>query len=137
MDCINWLAQHRFTEALRYEYAWDFIFDGGTGVSAECLWRLIENGRIRFTSRDDGHKFGLPSPVDVVLELNQRLAGVICTSVVLRDGTLDLEIHFDTGHVLQIIPDSSGYESWNARNPPHEFIAVGGGNLAVIGRSNG
>ena len=48
------------------------------------------------------------------LELNKRLNGTKSTAVTLRGGTLDLEIFFDSGHVLQLIPDSSCYESWSA-----------------------
>ncbi len=96
------------------------------------LWRLIENGRIRLTSEDDGHQFGLPSPVDAVLEVNQRLVGASCRSVTLHEGTLDLEIGFDTGHVLQLIPNSAGYEAWAVYEPSRQFIAVGGGELAIF-----
>jgi hypothetical protein len=132
---LNWLAKHRFLEAVRHEYSWSFVFDGSAGVSAGCLWRLLENGGIQRTSLDDGHKFGLPEPVDAVIEVNQRIAGAVVEAIVLHEGTLDLEIRFDTGHVLQLIPDSAGYEAWNANDRTREFIAVGGGNLTAFDRS--
>jgi hypothetical protein len=132
MDDLNWLATHRFKEAVRHEYSWDFVFDGGAGVTTECLWRLVEQGRIRLTSKDDGHRFGRPDVLDAVLQLNQALAGANAHSISLKEGTLDLEIRFDTGHALQIIPDSSGYEAWNARKPGRLCIAVGGGDLTIF-----
>ena len=132
MNDLDWLAGNRFKELIRYEYTWTLAFDDSVSVTIGCLWRLIENGRIRLTSRDDGHKFGLPSPVDVVLELNRMLAGANCSSAVLHEGTLDLEIRFDTGHAIQLVTDSSGYEAWAVNEPGRQFIAVGGGNLTVF-----
>ena len=64
MNDMDWLANRHFREVIRYEHSWAFAFEDGVGVTAECLWRLIENGRIRFTSEDDGHQFGLPAPRD-------------------------------------------------------------------------
>ena len=138
MDDLNWLAGLRFQAAVRHEYTWDFVFDAGVVVVAECLWRLIEGGRIRVTSKDDGHKFGLPAPIDVVFEVNQRLAKLMVKSIELRGGTLDLEIRFDTGHAIQLIPDSSGYEAWNICDSSRKYVAVGGGDLANWGtKTNG
>ena len=54
--------------------------------------------------------------------------------MVLREGTLDLELHFNTGHIFQVIPDSSGYEAWNVSSGSTQFIAVGGGGLTTFGR---
>ena len=56
----------------------------------------------------------------------------------LREGLLDLELRFDSGHVLQIIPDSSGYEAWELSSADRQFIAVGAGQLVVMdGRQPG
>ncbi|HEV3138721.1 MAG TPA: DUF6188 family protein, partial [Pirellulales bacterium] len=71
-----------------------------------------------------------------VFEVNQRLAGTLCTSVALRERTLDLEIRFDTGHLLQAIPNSAGYEAWAVYEPARQFIAVGGGELTIFGPKN-
>ena len=133
MNDLDWLTGHRFQEMVRYEYSWALVFDGGICVTAGCLWRLIENGRIRVTNEDDGHPFGLPAPVDAVVRVNESVAGAIVTSVVLEEGTLDLEIRFGAGHALQLIANSCGYESWQAHDPPREFIACGGGSLVVFG----
>jgi hypothetical protein len=132
MDDLKWLVEHRFKEAIRYEYSWDFIFDGGAAIATECLWRLLESGRIRLTSEDNGQRFGMPNAIDAVLDVNRALAGANVLSVTLADTTLDLEIRFGTGHVLQVIPDSSGYEAWNARKPGWQCVAQGGGNLCVF-----
>ena len=109
-----------------------FGFDGHVQLTVECLWRLIEGGRIRRTSHDHEQQFGLPAPIDAVHDVNAWLDNAHVISVDLHDGTLDLRITFDTGHVVEVIPDSSGYEAWDITNNHQQFVAVGGGELAVL-----
>jgi hypothetical protein len=132
MDELAWLVRHRFASLTRREHDWVFAFDKDASIVVACLWRLVESGRIRFTSQDDGHQFGLPARMDAPAEVNRRLAGASVQAVELETGILDLELRFSTGHVLQIIPDSSGYEAWNLSSGRRQFIAVGGGDLAVL-----
>lgn len=132
MNELDWLIQHRFVAVTRRDHDWLFAFDDHTNLVVECLWRLVEGIRIRLTSHDDGQQFGLPAPVDAAHEINARLANSTVVTINLRDSTLDLHLMFDTGHSLEIIPDSSGYEAWNVGNADQKFIAVGGGNLAVF-----
>ena len=54
-------------------------------------------------------------------------------AVTLHDGTLDLEIQFDSGHVLQLIPSPAAYEAWSVRQGDRQFIGIGGGDLSVFG----
>lgn len=134
---LAWLSGHRFQSLTRRDYEWVIAFDNDVSLVIACLWRLVESGRIRFTSDDDGQQFGLPAPVDAEAEVNSRLAQVSVEAVELRQGTLDLELTFSTGHVLQIIPDSSGYEAWNLFRRNRQFVAVGGGDLAVFDLPSG
>ena len=129
---LSCLLQHVFIAVHRREYDWLFAFDGQTKLVVECLWRLIEDNRICRTSLDDGQQYGLPAPVDAAKEVNMRLASAVVVAVDLREGRLDLYLTFNTGHVLEIIPDSSGYEAWNLQDLDQQFIAVGGGDLAVL-----
>src|SRR5271157_1076284 len=108
MSELAWLVGHRFQSLTRREFDWVLVFDKYESLVVACLWRLLEDGRIRFTSQDHGHQFGLPTPVDAATEVNRRLAGAAVEAVELRKGILDLELRFSTGHVFQIIPDSSG-----------------------------
>jgi hypothetical protein len=133
MDSLTWLAHRRLQSVLRRDYDWVFSFDDEAALVVSCLWRLIEEERICFTSEDEGQQFGLPAPVDAAAELNRRIANATVEDVVLRDNTLDLELRFNTGHILQVIPDSSGYEAWIAHDRDKQFIAVGGGELAIFG----
>ena len=135
MNELAWLVGHRFQSLTRREFDWVITFDKDASIVVECLWRLVEFGRIRFTSEDDGQRFGLPAPVDAAAEVNHRLAGAAVEAVELRPDLLDLEFRFSTGHSLQLLPDSSGYEAWNVCCRNRQYIAVGGGELAVFGTS--
>ncbi len=133
MGELEWLVGHRFQSLARREWDWVITLDAGTSIVVACLWRLVESGRIRRTSDDDGQQFGLPAPVDAAAEVNRLLVGAVVTEVRLQLGLLDLELGFSTGHTFQIIPDSAGYESWNVSHGGKQYIAVGGGNLVVFG----
>lgn len=129
---LDWLIQHRFVAVTRRDHEWLFAFDGQTNLVVICLWRLVEGKRVRLTSLDDRQQFGLPAPIDATHEINSRLTNAVVVAVNLRDSTLDLQLTFDTGHTVEIIPDSSGYESWNVRSVDQTFIAIGGGDLAIF-----
>jgi len=131
MNELDWLIGLRCQSFIRREYDWVLVLDNDASLVVTCLWRILEGGRIRFTSQDDGHQFGLPAPVDAASEVNDRIAGRLVSAVELREGTLDLELRFDSGHALQIIPDSAGYEAWTLSYGSRQFIAVGGGDLSV------
>jgi hypothetical protein len=70
--------------------------------------------------------------VDAASIVNRHLVGSSIISVELRKGTLDLLLGFNSGSCLQVISDSSGYESWNLYRDEKQYIAVGGGELAII-----
>jgi hypothetical protein len=129
MNHARWLVGHRFQRLTRRDYDWLISFDRGASLVVSCLWRLIESGRIRFTSEDDGQQFGLPKPVDVAAEVQSRIDGAMVEAVGLREGLLDLDIRFSTEHVLQLIPTSAGYEAWILSSGNRQVIAVGGGEL--------
>jgi hypothetical protein len=133
MNELGWLVGHSFQSLTRRQFDWVLAFDTDTSLVIACLWRLTEDERIRFTSQDDGQQFGLPAPVAAAAEVNHRLARAVVEAVELRQRTLDLELRFNTGHTLQILPDSSGYEAWTLSNGSSQFIAVGGGELVIVG----
>jgi hypothetical protein len=133
MNAISWLTRHRFESLIRRGYDWVFAFDSDAHLVVACLWRLLENGRIRYTSLDEGQKFGLLAPVNAAEEINSRVAGAHVQSADLREGTLDISLRLSTGYVIEIIPDSSGYEAWQLRRKDAQFIAVGGGDLTIFG----
>lgn len=132
MTDLSWLTEHRLDSVVRNEFNWDFVFSAAVNLRAECLWRLLIADRIILTSEDHGHQFGLPAPVDCVTELRERVVGANVDAVSVREGTLDLAIHFQTGATLELIPDSSGYEAWQLGGRNMLVIATGGGRLDVF-----
>ncbi len=132
MNQLDWLCQHRFLAVSRREHDWLITFDGQVSLVVTCLWRLVEGNRIRLTNSDDGQQFGLPAPVDAAETINSRLENATIVAVTLREGTLDLQLIFDTGFTLEVIPDSSGYEAWNVLASDEQCIAVGGGDLVIF-----
>ncbi len=133
MSAISWLAKYRVQSFTRRDHEWIITFDRDAQLIVACLWRLLENGRIRITSEDNGQQFGLPASVNAAEEANKRISGSRIESAELREGTLDLALYLSTGHVFEVIPDSSGYEAWQLHHKSAQFIAVGGGNLALFG----
>jgi hypothetical protein len=113
MTDLSWSVDYRFQSITRREYDWVLVFDRDVNLVVACLWRLVEKGRIRLTSLDDGQQFGLPVPLDMVDEVTQRLALASISRVELREGLLDLDIHFNTGH-----------EAWNLSRGPQQYLAV-------------
>jgi hypothetical protein len=129
---MEWLAGHQLQSFTNRECDWVAVFDGDAKLTITCLWRLIESGRVRRTSLDEGQWFGLPAPVDAAAAISSRLTGEFVESVTLNSKTLDLDIQFGTGHILQVIADSSGYEAWTSCGGGKLVVAAGGGNLAVF-----
>jgi Family of unknown function (DUF6188) len=133
MNELAWLVGHRFQSLTLREFDWVPVFDHDVTLVIKCLWRLVEDGGIRFTSQDAGQRFGLPTAVDAAAEVNRRLAQARVEAVELRHGILDLELQFSTGHILHVIPDSSGYEAWTLCSGSRQYIAIGGGELTIFG----
>ena len=132
MNELDWLIGYRFQSLVRREYDWVLVFDQDASITITCLWRLCENGRIRRTSEDHGHQFGLSSPVDAAAQVNRLLAAETVKAISLNKNTLDLELHFQSDYLFQIIPISAGYEAWTLTGPGKNIIAIGGGELATF-----
>ena len=47
---LDWLVGQRFEKLERCDFDWLFCFENRTGIKVECPWRLLEDGRPRFTS---------------------------------------------------------------------------------------
>lgn len=109
---------------------WSFKFGQKTGISVECLWRIVKDGRVVLTSGDHGHQFGLPAPVDAAARCTELLSKQSVAAVQLREATADLLIEFADGLRLEVIPDLVGYESWQLNDPSGmSYVAQGGGQI--------
>ena len=131
LNMLSRLAGMKFRSLVRREIDWVVQFDAETSRVIECWWRLVDAGRIRFTSEDDGHQFCLAAPIDAAAEVATLLSGMEVLRVDVREGLFDLDIRFAGGRALQVIPNSSGYEAWHLSSGKNEPIAAGGGNLAT------
>jgi Family of unknown function (DUF6188) len=133
MECdLTWMIARSFAEVVfQDEISWFFHFVDGAGVRTESPWRLISEGRIVLSSEDHGQWYGLPEPIDAEVECHRRVVGSVIRFVEVRNETRDLVVTFESGDRLEIIPLSSGYESWEITAPGGRgIIAQGGGNLA-------
>ena len=116
MDHLDKFIGRAFREVVRTTRSWDFVFDGGVQIVVKCLWRLTDDGRVQVTNLQQDDPCGSASAINTMLEVHRRLNGAACRAIDLRAGTFDLEVHFNTGHALQVIPDSAGYDAWYEAN---------------------
>ena len=121
------IGQVRFNEPSQ----WAFSFEPSIGIGAECPWRLLQGGSVAISSEDHLQQYGLPAPLDAAAVATNLLAPHPVTHVDVRDGTADLIIEFGDALRLEIIPMSSGYESWGVTTPSGFYVfAQGGGQLS-------
>jgi hypothetical protein len=73
---LSWMAG-RVIVAVSFDEPtlWSFAFGPEAGIGVECLWRIVEHGKVVLTGEDHGHQFGLPAPVDAVAKSTELLAG--------------------------------------------------------------
>ena len=110
---------------------WSFSFEPGVGIGAECPWRLLQAGSVAISSEDHLQQYGLPAPLDAASVATSLLASQAVTSVEVRAGSADLILEMSGGLRLEIIPFSSGYESWGVTTPSGlHVVAQGGGQLS-------
>ncbi|WP_200348929.1 DUF6188 family protein [Halochromatium glycolicum] len=110
---------------------WVFGFEASVGIGAECPWRILKNGVIAISSEDHKQQYGLAAPLDAAEVAAEILASHAISQVEVREGTADLVIKFSGGLRLEVIPISSGYESWGITAPSgYQVVAQGGGELS-------
>ena len=87
---VSLLVGRRLDDVSKRDTIWVFTFSGGLGLDVQCLWRLVLAGRLKVTSEDHGHQFGLPAPVDCLTELRQRIVGTPVMAAAVRAGMVDM-----------------------------------------------
>jgi hypothetical protein len=128
---LSWMIGRAIAEVSFHEPAgWCFTIGSGASIGVDCLWRIVEHGRVVLSGEDHGQKFGLPEPVDAAAKATALLTGQHITAVQLREATTDILIEFSGDLRLEIIANSSGYESWQLVDPSRtEYFAQGGGQI--------
>jgi hypothetical protein len=128
---VSWMLGLTFAEVNYLDaFSWSFRFAGGAEIRADCAWRLVIAGHIALTSEDHGQQYGLPSPVNAEAQCRSMIVRLKIQRAEVREDTRDIVIVFESGERLEILPISSGYESWQMTAPDGtQTIAQGGGNL--------
>ncbi len=129
---FSWMVGRQVEVSFSEPSRWFFAMGDSLGITVECPWRLIHKGRIGVSGDDHQQQFGLPAPIDAAAGATSLLAGALVQFVEVREGTADLLIEFDRDRRLEIIPFSSGYESWQVSAPAGKsIVARGGGRLSA------
>ena len=128
---LSWMVGCVIAEVAFLEpETWRFLIGTNVWIAAECPWRIVRDGRIALSSVDHGQIFGLPAPIDAAAAATSLFASGSISAAHLREGTADLLIDFEGNLRLEIIPLSSGYESFEWADPSGDcFFVQGGGNI--------
>jgi hypothetical protein len=129
---FSWMVGRHVQISFAEPETWLLMLGDSLSISVDCPWRLLHDGAIAVSSDDHRQQFGLPAPIDAAERASSLLEGVVVQRVEVRKGTADLFIDFDRDRRLEIIPFSSGYESWQVSTPSGKsVVAQGGGQLSA------
>ncbi|MBX3563336.1 MAG: hypothetical protein KF730_02050 [Sphingomonas sp.] len=109
---------------MRRENDWAFDFGDAATICVGCLWRMRSEALL-LTSEDSDRQFGLPEPIDAASRCNEIVAGAVVDAIAFDQQTGDLTLDMSNGVKVELITDSSGYESWQVY-AGDELRAVGG-----------
>jgi hypothetical protein len=112
-------------------YSWWFRFSNGGQCSVHGgTWTLSGLTGLIVSSKDHRQQFGLPAPVDSVVEAMAALRDRTVLSAVVPAGRPDLEIRLEGELCLALLALSRGYECWEATDPNGRSIVVSGSRAA-------
>jgi hypothetical protein len=106
------------------ESEWVFSIGGSIVVRGFLVWRLIGAEGIKVSSEDDGHRFGLPEPVNAVSRFNELVRGATIQDLTIDQRTGDLSLRLGDTLELQVLVTSIGYECWRAYEGD-DFLGAG------------
>ena len=94
-------------------------------LTIECPWRLIESGIGIITGENEYRQEATQEKEGQILReviLNQKIA-----TISIKDFPCDLNIEFVNKVILEILPCSGLYESWNLTIEHRNWIGLPGG----------
>jgi hypothetical protein len=91
------------------------LFADGSKLQAD-YWRIIKGGKARISSFDHQQQYGLPAPLDAIMEAQKELRDKTVTDVHLDAETGDLLFQFTEGVKFQAF-NFTGYEVWDISFP--------------------
>jgi hypothetical protein len=131
---VSWMLGRAVAEVkFMAPASWSFRFGEGVEIRTDSsVWRIVVGGHIVLSSEDHEQQYGLSSPVDAVARCQSLIVQVRIERAEVREDTRDIVIVFESGARLDILPISSGYESWQVAAPNGtQTTAQRGGNLVV------
>ncbi|WP_210465388.1 hypothetical protein [Rufibacter roseolus] len=109
---------------------WLLVFENDLRVQIESFWRLLENRRIKWTSKDNGQIYGHRTPIDLKTEIRKSLLNSSLNSIERNLNTGDLYLEFGNNLTFKILTDSSGYEPWEIIIGEKRIFGLGQGAKA-------
>src|SRR5215218_7515277 len=108
---LSWLPGRLLQSVEKKDFTWFFVLDDSTRLLTESLWRLTRD-KVLVTSEDEGHPFGLPTPVNAAQVVADEVGKSRVARFDLDARSGDLSLHFDNGVTIQFVTQSGGYEGW-------------------------
>lgn len=128
---ISMLAGTSLLSVTSEEHSWVFAFTDGSALRCECPWRLVSDDRIAVTSDDHDQRFGLARTIDAGARAAERVAERPVSAVSIAVDTGDLTLRFGPSARIEVLVNSSGYESWHlSLSDGRMVVATGGGEIA-------
>lgn len=112
--------------------SWRFIFADKVIVSVSGFWRLLEKNQIVLVSLDHGQQFGLPKPVDLEEQIENKLSAQKLTKIEINKNTGDLSLLLTDEFKLEVYIASTGYETYDISVGNKRYIGQGSGDIAII-----
>ncbi len=131
---LNWLVGDVISQIYFYDEGnrWSIVFKSGCILIVDCLWRLRVDNCIVLTSLDHGQTFGLAAPFDAIATLHQQIGLTPISAITVKHIVADLEIHFGSDIVFEVIRNSAAYEAWQAITADGlRVTAMGNGELSA------
>jgi hypothetical protein len=101
----------------------------GVSLATYGPWQVVDGARVLLASGDDGHSYGLATPIDAPAKAFELLRGRAIVRVEVDPRYGDLRIDLAT-LALRVRGDSSGYEPWFLRaREGVEWVAQGNGRV--------
>jgi hypothetical protein len=99
---LDWLHGDRLASVRLDLDCWILDFESGGSLQVACPWRLLVNETIRLSDSDHNQQYGLPAPINAVIELGQLLRGLRVGDVHVEQKRGDIRIQFASDIELQI-----------------------------------
>lgn len=91
------------------------LFTEGSRLRTD-YWRLVRDGEMPLSSFDHRQKYGLPTPIDAIVDLKNILQDKSVTDVHRNKATGDLIFRFTNEIEFQVL-NFTGYEVWEIHFP--------------------